>query len=174
VEAIALDAGINAVLLVAGSLAMCAGTYALARGRRKPAAEAEAPRSSPVVSDELELLRYENAMLRAEQQRTLSLGKAGERSRERLANVVTSGTDEGDDAWSTLTEATVLRDTLLAVCQDLQNALRHVQVQLSSGVPITELDRRKTDREPQPAAAGEGSRIVIPRPDRTRLDVPMA
>ena len=170
-EGIAVHTGINAVLPIAGSLAMCAGTYVLARSRRKPSREAEAPRSGQVVTDELELLRYENAMLRAEQQRTLSLGKAGERSRERLANVVTSGTDEGDDAWSALTEASVLRDTLLAVCQDLQNALRHVQVQLSSGVPITEHDRRKTDREPRSAAAREGLHAVT---DRTRLDVPMA
>ena len=169
-----MHTGIEAALLIAGSLGMCAGTYALARSRRKPSGETEAPRPGPVVSDELELLRYENAMLRAEHQRTLSLGKAGERSRERLANIVTSGTDEGDDAWSALTEATVLRDTLLAVCQDLGNALRHVQVQLSSGVPITELDRRKTDREPQPAAAGEGLHTGIPMPDRTRLGVSLA
>jgi hypothetical protein len=169
-----LDTAINAAILIAGSLGMFAGAYGLTRSRRKPSGEAEAPRPGQVVADELELLRYENAMLRAEQQRTLSLGKAGERSRERLANVVTSGTDEGDDAWSALTEATVLRDTVLAVCQDLQNALRHVQLQLSSGVPITELDRRKTDREPQTAATGDGMHTVTPLPDRTRLDLPLA
>jgi hypothetical protein len=63
--------------------------------------------------------------------------------------VPTSGSDEGDDAWTALTEATVLRDAMLAVCRDVQAAMRNVEVQLSSGVPITELDRRRTDRAPQ-------------------------
>lgn len=183
-----METGINAVILIAGSVGMFMGAYALNRSRRGRPAEAQPPRSGQEPTDELELLRYENAMLRAEQQRALSLGKAGERAREQLANVATSpgihqggaqgairggigaGTDEGDDAWSALTEATVLRETMLAVCQDLQNAMRHVQVQLSSGVPITELDRRKSDREPHPAA-GDGDFTVAHLPDRARADL---
>lgn len=110
--------------------------------RRDP----KTPRSPSDPVEEIELLKYENAVLRSEQQRALSLGKVGERIRGELGNVVTSGTDEGDEAWGALMEATVLRDTLMSVCQDLQTALRHVQLQLGSGVPIPEHDRRRIDR----------------------------
>ena len=171
-----METGINAVMLIAGSLGMCVGAYALNRSRRKPTGAAEPVSSTQGSTDELELLRYENAMLRAEQQRTLSLGKAGERVREHLTNVGAPpsggghGTDEGDDAWTALTEATVLRETMLAVCQDLQTAVRHVQVQLSSGVPITELDRRRTDPQAH-AAAAEGGIAVAHLPNPTRVDL---
>jgi hypothetical protein len=110
--------------------------------RRDP----DTPRSGPELAEDVELLRYENAVLRFEQQRAMSLGKVGERIRDQLGNAVTSGSDEGDDAWGALMEAKVLRDTLLSVCQDLQTAIGHVQLQLNSGIPIPELDRRRNDR----------------------------
>lgn len=141
-----MDTSATTVLLIAGPLILCLAAFAIGRVQRKPAGDPEPARSSYNLTEELELLRYENAVLRSDQQRTTSLGKAGERIRERLANVATSGTDEGDDAWGALTEVTVLRETMLAVCQDLQTAIGHVQTQLSSGVPITELDRRQADR----------------------------
>src|SRR2546430_15784274 len=84
------------------------------------------PPSDP--SDEIELLRYENAVLRAEQQRALSIGQVGERIRDQLGTVTMSGSDEGDENLGTLMEATVLRDTLLCVCQDLQTAIRKAQL----------------------------------------------
>jgi hypothetical protein len=108
--------------------------------------------------EDVELLRYENAVLRFEQQRVLSLGKVGERIRDQLGSVVTSGSDEGDDAWGALMEANVLRDTLLSVCQDLQTAIRHVQQQLSSGIPIPELDRRRNGQGPDAQSVNGASR----------------
>jgi hypothetical protein len=119
-------------------------------------------------ADEIELLRYENAVLRAEQQRPLNLGDVRERIRDGMAKVASSGSDEGDDAWATFMEANVLRDTLLTVCRDLETALRNVQRQLSSGVPLPELDRRRGDGRTEPRAAGGSSEPVpgrqAPRP----------
>lgn len=182
-----MNTDINLVFLIAGSLGMLIGAYTLNRSRRKQPAAPESARPGQSVPDEVELLRYENAMLRSEQQRSLSLGKAGERVRENLGDKLgdgaappTSGTDEGDDAWTALTEATVLRDAILAVCRDVQAAMRNVEVQLSSGVPITELDRRRTDRGSQTPSAGAPSHQGHESPGgheaitHTRLDLPVA
>jgi hypothetical protein len=144
--------------LIAGPVILALLAFALGRLRGGEARVAEPARSSNDVAEELELLRYENAVLRSEQQRPMTVGKASERIRERMAGVTGPGTDEGDEAWGALTEASVLREMILGACKDLQTAIRHVQAQLSTGVPITELDRRHNERGPRwgptsPAAA---------------------
>lgn len=118
----------------------------LLRTTMAPIEARDTPRPGPDPVEEIELLRYENALLRAEQQRVLSLGAVGERIRGQIGSGSTPGSDGGDEAWGALVDATVLRETLLSVCQDLQTAVRHVQVQLSSGVPLPEHDRRRSDR----------------------------
>lgn len=106
------------------------------------------------LREEIDLLKQENALLRSEQQRPRSLGQAAGAIRRlpAQANRLDDDGDEGDEAWATVTDATVLKATLASVCSDLQTAIHHVQRQLTTGIPAPELDRRVTGREPPPAA----------------------
>jgi hypothetical protein len=93
-------------------------------------------------------LKEENAVLRSEQQRPLHVGKAAAVIRDRVTALAALATDDGDDAWGALAATTVLRETLVAACRDLETAIHHVHVQLTRGIPAPELDRRRTDRHP--------------------------
>jgi hypothetical protein len=102
------------------------------------------------LREEIEGLKQENALLRSEQQRPLSLGAAAGAIRGQLLPAAADSTDQGDEAWAAVTDATVLQATIVSVCQDLQTAIHHVQTQLTTGIPVSELDRRATDRQPRP------------------------
>jgi hypothetical protein len=97
------------------------------------------------LDEELETLKRENAQLRSEQQRPMSLGQAAGALRRQVLAAGDSN-DEGDETWSTMTDATVLQATIISACQDLQTAIHHIQTQLSTGIAVSELDRRSGDR----------------------------
>jgi hypothetical protein len=99
------------------------------------------------LREELAALKEENAVLRSEQQRPLHVGKAAAVIRDRVTALAGLATDEGDDAWGALAATTVLRETLVAACRDLETAIHHVHVQLTRDIPTPELDRRRTDRD---------------------------
>jgi hypothetical protein len=100
------------------------------------------------LRDELAALKEENALLRSEQQRPLHVGRVASVMRDQVASLATQATDDGDDAWGALTATTVLRETLVAACRDLEIAIRHVLDQLTAGMPDPPRDRRTTDRQP--------------------------
>jgi len=108
------------------------------------------------VQLELVALREENAKLRLEGQRALDLGRATERIRDAVATATVAGDAEGD-AWDALTEATVMRTALLAVCEDLQKAVGITERRLRTQIPGPELDRRLGD-QPQGPWAGAANR----------------
>lgn len=89
-------------------------------------------------------LQEENARLRVEAQRPTSPGRAAERISE-VADALRF-TDEGDEAWEALAEASVLRDALLNVCRELANCALQAERQLTTLLPPPELDRRVRDR----------------------------
>lgn len=112
---------------------------------------------------EIEELREENARLRLEAQRPAGPGLAAARIGEIGARV--AFTDEGDEAWESLTEASVLRDALLRVCRELATCALQVERQLTTLLPPTELDRRVRDRRrvpnhPQAPGSVEGTAAV--------------
>ncbi len=95
---------------------------------------------------ELSAVREENARLRLQDQRVLSVGRAAERIRQTAAAATADGDEESDQAWDTLTQAMVMRTALSAMCQDLQSAVGHMQRRLTTMIPGPELDRRLDDR----------------------------
>jgi len=95
---------------------------------------------------ELSALREENARLRLQDQRVLSVGRAAERIRQTATAATAGGDEESDQAWDTLTQAMVMRTALSAMCQDLQSAVGHMQRRLTTMIPGPELDRRLDDR----------------------------
>jgi hypothetical protein len=117
------------------------------------------------LREEIEGVKQENALIRSEHQRPLSLGQAAGAIRGQLQVAADSsgeedGGDEGDEAWAVMTDATVLQATIVSACQDLQTAIRHVQTQLTTGIPVSELDRRATDGAPR--LRPDISRPVLP------------
>jgi hypothetical protein len=106
------------------------------------------------LRDELEALREENALLRSEQQRALNVGKAAAVIREEVEALAASAGDRADDEWSALAETMVLRATLVAACEDLQDAIHHVHAQLTTGIPGPELDARGAPAPDRPPAGG--------------------
>jgi hypothetical protein len=102
------------------------------------------------LQEEMEGLKQENALLRSEQQQPTSLGKAAGAFRSQVLAAAGSG-DEDDEAWAAMTDATVLQATIVSACRDLQTAIGHIQAQLSTGIPVSELDRRSADRPQRPA-----------------------
>ncbi len=94
---------------------------------------------------EVQDLREENARLRLDHQRPIAPAETADRLRQRVEEA-TAFSDAGDDAWAALTEASVLRDALLNVCQELAVCASTIERQLVSMTPAPEIDRRATDR----------------------------
>lgn len=116
-------------------------------GRRQ--VEAELRAAIGTMADQLERLQDENVRLRLERQRPVSVGATAERLRQTAADP-RAFTDDGDDAWAALAEVSVLRDSLLAMCQDLSTCTAQLERQLVSLTPAPELDRRMDDRRRAP------------------------
>lgn len=95
---------------------------------------------------ELSLLREENARLRVERERTPDVGQVIERMRN-LPATSFSG-EEGDEAWHLLTEGFVMRDALIDVCDEIQQAMVTLKSRLHSIVPALQanaLDHNTSD-----------------------------
>lgn len=116
---------------------------AFVRRGRSPSSGGTGPE---VEHDELARLREENAYLRLERQRAQGIGRAAERVREAVESLASSPAEQADDAWAIYTEASVMRETLAAACNDMQVALAQLQRQLAAATPAPELDRRVDDR----------------------------
>jgi len=133
------DTGLG-VMAVAAVVLLTAGSVRAWRPARAPSTDAPLE----VVRVELVALREENAKLRLDQQRALSLGRATERIRDAV-DAVAVGDEAEAKAWHALTEATVMRTALLAACQDLQTAVGHMERRLSTQIAGPEIDRRLRD-----------------------------
>lgn len=94
---------------------------------------------------ELALLREENARMKVEAARPASTGRAIERIRGAAAAAEELG--QTDDAWQALAEATMLREVLADMCEEVQGAVAAVQKRLRSLGPGHEA-------QPYPADAG--------------------
>jgi len=129
------------VMAVAAVVLLTAGSLRAWRPARL-APSTDAPLE--VVRVELVALREENAKLRLDQQRALSLGRATERIRDAV-DAVAVGDEAEAASWDALTEATVMRTALLAACQDLQTAVGHMERRLSTQIAGPEIDRRLRD-----------------------------
>lgn len=127
------DVAFAGVALVAAA-SMCGWRRASRKSRPDLRAE--------VLHVELTALREENAKLRLQDQRALSVGRAAQRIRETAAAAIAEDDDGSDDAWNALAQATVMRTALSAICQDLQTAVGQMQRRLGTMIPAPELDRR--------------------------------
>lgn len=109
-------------------------------------------------------LQAENAYLRLEQQRALSIGRVAERVRGAVAGIESCPAEQEDEAWAVYAEAAVLRETLLAACNDLAVAVSQMQRQLAGTTPPAEMDRRATDRRLGPSLPRQGPAYALPGP----------
>jgi len=75
-----------------------------------------------VLQGELELLREENARLQAERGLPLDPGRLSGDARA-LVTAAEQADSAGDEAWHVLTEALVMREALLDVCQGVELAM---------------------------------------------------
>lgn len=122
------------------------------RGRRG----SSGPELVDQLRAQLDALRDENAQLRLESQRVLSTGQAGAHMRDiaeatlgRLGPELRDALDSGDDVAAVadaLAEAEVVRNALIAVCEDLVTSVGQMQRRLVARSPATEIDRRLRDR----------------------------
>lgn len=115
----------------------------LARGclrTQRPHLRSRADSAMPRFASELRQLRRENAALR-EIVDAGSLDRPG--TPATLAACRNGGSEEG---WDALTEATVMRTTLSALCEDLQMAVVLLQSRLADFVDEPEIADRSNDR----------------------------
>jgi hypothetical protein len=84
---------------------------------------------------EIVLLREENAQLRTKLERTPELGDVIEQMRA-LTMHGPAQKDAGDDAWHLLTEAVVMRDTLVDLCQRTREAMVALEGRLQQLEPL--------------------------------------
>jgi hypothetical protein len=116
-------------------------------GQPKPLGAAR-PDSIPPAVAELMLLREENAWLKAAQHRPPGVGRVIDRARA-LPGASPDAEDLNDDATQTLVEAHVLRESLLELCGEIQQAMARVQVVLEALSPGF-ADKPPADAEGRP------------------------
>lgn len=104
-----------------------------------------ADRHAAALEVELELLRDENMRLRLERQRLLGAAKSAQKVKE-LLGASGRAADDADEAWQALADTSALRDTILAVIGEVQQAMNTARQQLVAGALPTELDRRMVER----------------------------
>ncbi|MCU1458202.1 MAG: hypothetical protein JWL73_2294 [Actinomycetia bacterium] len=97
------------------------------------------------MQSELALLRDENAQLRLERQQHATPAVSAGRLTS-LVDAMSRGVDAEEAEWSALSEALVLRESLVSVCDELERTIGAVRRQLQTETPSPELDRRRTDR----------------------------
>lgn len=97
--------------------------------RRRPAEGESAPSDLAMLEAELVLLREENARLRVLQAREASPERALESARALSAHAASVSGDEG---LRTVAEAAALRESLLAVCGEVEGALATVRERLTA------------------------------------------
>jgi len=100
-------------------------------GRRSEGVDAAALAE---LEAELALLREENARLKVERHRTPDSGQVIDRMRS-LVEAAENSEQAADDAWHSLTEALVLRETLLDVCREVASAMGAMERRLASIQP---------------------------------------
>ena len=83
---------------------------------------------------DLELLREENVRLKADRQRVPDASRVAEDMRE-LSESARQRDTAADDAWHVLTEALVIRETLLDACQGIEHAMATVASRLRALAP---------------------------------------
>ncbi|GAA4991525.1 hypothetical protein [Kineococcus glutinatus] len=123
--------------------------------RRKAGADDE----QVLLRQEVERLTQENMRLRLEQQRPRNLSAVAEQLR---AVVARSGEDTAevgflearDEAYHVMAQTEATRRAILGVLDDLVVSAGQLQRQLTSGLPLAEVDRRVVERRTASSAAG--------------------
>ena len=100
-------------------------------GRRSEGVDAAALAE---LEAELALLREENARLKVERHQPTDSGQVVDRMRALVEQAETTE-QTADDAWHSLTEALVLRETLLDVCREVASAMGALERRLSAIQP---------------------------------------
>lgn len=96
---------------------------------------------------ELALLREENARLKVDAAKPPGAGRAIERLRSVAeAASASADVDRADDAWQALSEATMLREVLVDMCEQVQGAIGVVQSRLQNVAAGTAGDLASTPR----------------------------
>ena len=108
------------------------------RARPPKPATTDSRQESTAILAELMLLREENAWLKAAQHQAPGIGQAIQRVRA-LPSDERGSEDRADDATQVLVEAHVLRESLLALCDEMQRAMKTVHARLEA-LPFTERD----------------------------------
>jgi hypothetical protein len=103
-----------------------------------------------VLRRELDTYQQENMRLRLERQRPLSLGKVAAEMRElnsAAADLETlTSSDALDEAYHVLAQAETVRRSVLDAADGLSVAAIQLRRQLTADVPLSEIDRRITER----------------------------
>lgn len=113
-----------------------------------------------VLRRELDKYQQENMRLRLERQRPLSLGKVASEMRKLHAETADleshSSSDTVDEAYHVLAQAETLRRSVIDAVDGLSVAATQLRRQLTAGVPLSEIDRRSTERRSVPRAESNG------------------
>ena len=101
-----------------------------------------------LLRQEVERLTQENMRLRLEQQRPRNLSSVTEQLRAAVAQPAgeTDPLEARDEAHHVLAQAEVTRRAILDVLDNLVVAAGQMQRQLLQDIPLSEIDRRVTDR----------------------------
>jgi hypothetical protein len=115
-------------------------------GRRREGGGADWPEREALEA-ELVLLREENARMKVDAARPPGPGRAVERIRGVVAAVEAvpaKEPDGGDEAWHALAEATMLREVLTDMCEEVQGAIAAVQNRLQAAATREAAPHRHT------------------------------